>query len=236
MMASSPAAPPSARPPLDLDQRSYPLALSRPVQPWPLPYRRGVGGQRSSAGSMAWRSAAPSSARACSRRCAMPRRSLWSIWLAARLGGFTLLDTQFVTDHFRQFGTVEVDRDDFHRLLEAALRVKGNFLQMLKAATPAEISGSAGCAFSNRVTLGWAEPLPIFIEASTYAACHVEQRLAGGCRILASSRAAMATEDAETAHQQDAKEPPFSLSLLTFSSLPSRSAGPLLPPTLPGRA
>ena len=29
----------------------------------------------------------------------------------------------------------------------------------------------------------------------------------------------MATEDAETAHQQDAKEPPISLSLLTFSSL-----------------
>ena len=59
--------------------------------------------------------------------------------VAARAGGFTLLDTQFVTDHLRQFGTVEVDRDDFQRLLEAALRVKGNFLQMPKAATPAEI-------------------------------------------------------------------------------------------------
>jgi len=63
------------------------------------------------------------------------------VHLASRLiaGGFTLLDTQFVTDHLRQFGTVEVDRDDFQRLLEAALRVKGNFLQMPKAATPAEI-------------------------------------------------------------------------------------------------
>jgi leucyl/phenylalanyl-tRNA--protein transferase len=63
------------------------------------------------------------------------------VHLASRLvaGGFTLLDTQFVTDHLRQFGTVEVDRDDFQRLLEAALRVKGNFLRMPKAATPAEI-------------------------------------------------------------------------------------------------
>ena len=63
------------------------------------------------------------------------------VYLAARLahGGFRLLDTQFVTDHLRQFGTVELNREEFHRLLEAALRVKGNFLQMPKAATPAEI-------------------------------------------------------------------------------------------------
>ena len=76
------------------------------------------------------------------------------------------------------------------------------------------------------------------IEVSTYAGVsRAEQRLAGGCRIFASSRAAIAPEDAETAHQQDAKEPPFSLSLLTFSSLPSPArAGPLLPPTLPDRA
>ncbi|MEM1371390.1 MAG: leucyl/phenylalanyl-tRNA--protein transferase [Pseudomonadota bacterium] len=49
--------------------------------------------------------------------------------LAARLiaGGFGLLDTQFVTDHLRQFGTVEVGRDDFHRQLEMALRVRADF-------------------------------------------------------------------------------------------------------------
>ena len=196
-------------------------------------------GRRSSAGSTAWRSTAPSSARACSPTSAMLRRSRSSIWRRGSLhGGFTLLDTQFVTDHLRQFGTVELNREEFHRLLEAALRVKGNFLQMPKAATPAEILAVLDARFSNRVTLGWAEPHPIFIEASTYAGLsRAEQRLAGGCRILASSRAAMATEDAETAHQQDAKEPPFSLSLLTFSSLPSPArAGPLLPPTLPDRA
>ena len=79
----------------------------------PLPHRRGVartGG--SSAASMAWRSAPRSSARACSPTSATPARWRWCI-SSARLihGGFTLLDTQFVTDHLRQFGTVEVDRD-----------------------------------------------------------------------------------------------------------------------------
>jgi leucyl/phenylalanyl-tRNA--protein transferase len=49
--------------------------------------------------------------------------------LAARLayGGFKLLDTQFVTDHLRQFGTVELNREEFHHLLEAALDVDADF-------------------------------------------------------------------------------------------------------------
>ncbi|MDO9383774.1 MAG: leucyl/phenylalanyl-tRNA--protein transferase [Hyphomicrobiaceae bacterium] len=49
------------------------------------------------------------------------------VHLVARLihGGFVLLDTQFVTDHLRQFGTVEVDRDEFHRQLDEALKHKG---------------------------------------------------------------------------------------------------------------
>lgn len=49
------------------------------------------------------------------------------VHLAARLmhGGFVLLDTQFVTDHLRQFGTIEVDRDEFHRQLDLALKHKG---------------------------------------------------------------------------------------------------------------
>jgi leucyl/phenylalanyl-tRNA--protein transferase len=53
-------------------------------------------------------------------------------------GGFTLLDTQFVTDHLRQFGTVEVDRDDFHRLLDGALKHSADFLRL-----PLDISGPA---------------------------------------------------------------------------------------------
>jgi leucyl/phenylalanyl-tRNA--protein transferase len=65
------------------------------------------------------------------------------VHLIARLvaGGFTLLDTQFVTDHLRQFGTIEVDRGEFQRRLEAALAGKGDFL-----ALPAEITGTEALA------------------------------------------------------------------------------------------
>jgi leucyl/phenylalanyl-tRNA--protein transferase len=45
------------------------------------------------------------------------------VYLIARLkyGGFTLLDTQFVTGHLARFGAIEVSRDEFQRFLEAAL-------------------------------------------------------------------------------------------------------------------
>jgi leucyl/phenylalanyl-tRNA--protein transferase len=51
------------------------------------------------------------------------------VHLVARLrrGGFTLLDTQFVTDHLARFGTVEVSRRKYHRLLETALAGHGDF-------------------------------------------------------------------------------------------------------------
>jgi leucyl/phenylalanyl-tRNA---protein transferase len=51
------------------------------------------------------------------------------VHLVARLrtGGFTLLDTQFVTDHLGQFGTREVERPAFHELLDGALDVQGDF-------------------------------------------------------------------------------------------------------------
>ncbi len=51
------------------------------------------------------------------------------VYLAARLihGGFRLLDTQFVTDHLKQFGTIEIDRTAFHRRLEQALGYSGDF-------------------------------------------------------------------------------------------------------------
>ena len=47
------------------------------------------------------------------------------VYLIARLkyGGFTLLDTQFVTGHLARFGAIEVSREEFQRFLEAALGV-----------------------------------------------------------------------------------------------------------------
>ncbi len=54
------------------------------------------------------------------------------VYLCARLvhGGFTLLDTQFVTDHLKQFGTVEIERGEFHTLLEKALLHEADFLAL----------------------------------------------------------------------------------------------------------
>ncbi len=51
------------------------------------------------------------------------------VHLAARLrrGGFSLLDTQFVTDHLRQFGAVETPRREYHGLLERAVAGDGDF-------------------------------------------------------------------------------------------------------------
>lgn len=54
------------------------------------------------------------------------------VHLIARLraGGYALLDTQFMTDHLRQFGTEEVSRQAYHRMLEAALELDGDFFRM----------------------------------------------------------------------------------------------------------
>ena len=62
------------------------------------------------------------------------------VYLVARLkyGGFTLLDTQFVTGHLARFGAIEVSREEFQRFLEAALAGGGL----------AQGSGSAGASAS----------------------------------------------------------------------------------------
>ena len=51
------------------------------------------------------------------------------VHLVARLkaGNYRLLDTQFVTDHLRTFGAIEVPRPVYHKLLDAALVGEGNF-------------------------------------------------------------------------------------------------------------
>ena len=56
------------------------------------------------------------------------------VHLVARLkaGGFRLLDTQFVTDHLRNFGAVELPRRQYHKLLEAALIGESDFLALGK--------------------------------------------------------------------------------------------------------
>ena len=41
--------------------------------------------------------------------------------------GFVLLDTQWVTDHLKQFGAIEIPRSRYLRQLQAALRVEARF-------------------------------------------------------------------------------------------------------------
>ena len=72
--------------------------------------------------STAWCWAPPSSARACSAPSGMPARSRSCTWSRAlRAGGFTLLDTQFVTAHLSRFGAVEMSRARYLSQLADAL-------------------------------------------------------------------------------------------------------------------
>lgn len=61
------------------------------------------------------------------------------VHLVARMkaGGFSLLDTQFVTDHLEQFGAEEIPRGLYNELLDAALQEPAAFF-----AVPPQLSGS----------------------------------------------------------------------------------------------
>lgn len=54
------------------------------------------------------------------------------VWLVARLraGGFSLLDTQFVTEHLERMGAVEISRGTYHRRLEQALVRPADFWRL----------------------------------------------------------------------------------------------------------
>tara|TARA_B100000676_G_scaffold310035_1_gene375359 strand:- start:1482 stop:2126 length:645 start_codon:yes stop_codon:yes gene_type:complete len=48
-----------------------------------------------------------------------------------KLGGFTLLDTQFVTNHLNQFGAAEIHRSGYRHLLSSALDKSAFFRQKI---------------------------------------------------------------------------------------------------------
>jgi len=54
------------------------------------------------------------------------------IWLVARLkaGGYTLFDTQFITDHLASLGGIEISRSKYHERLEHALEIQGKFFNL----------------------------------------------------------------------------------------------------------
>jgi len=61
------------------------------------------------------------------------------VHLVARLiaGGFVLLDTQFVTDHLRSFGAIEVSRRRYRTMLDRAVSANADFRRL-----PPQVSGT----------------------------------------------------------------------------------------------
>jgi leucyl/phenylalanyl-tRNA--protein transferase len=85
------------------------------------------------------------------------------VHLVARLivGGYRLLDTQFLTEHLTQFGAEEIDRIDYKRRLAAALPVDADFYVLGAGAvdgagtgTGAAFAAGAGRAAGRGVGLG----------------------------------------------------------------------------------
>jgi leucyl/phenylalanyl-tRNA---protein transferase len=76
------------------------------------------------------------------------------VYLAARLihGGFTLLDTQFVTDHLRQFGAIEIPRETFQKQLGEALGHHSGFHELPPDLPPSSVlqlvsqTSNTGCS------------------------------------------------------------------------------------------
>jgi len=68
------------------------------------------------------------------------------VHLVARLqlGGYRLLDTQFLTPHLAQFGGVEVTRSRYHRMLAEALRYRAVFPRDLPGDLAAGAAGGGG--------------------------------------------------------------------------------------------
>ena len=68
------------------------------------------------------------------------------VHLVARLvkGGYSLLDTQFETPHLRQFGVVEIRREDYRARLQRAVRETAQF--------PSELSEAELEAFLQSIT------------------------------------------------------------------------------------
>jgi len=63
------------------------------------------------------------------------------VHLCARLihGGFTLLDTQFVTEHLRQFGTIEIDKAEFQDRLQDAVERVADFARLPNSTPPEQL-------------------------------------------------------------------------------------------------
>lgn len=68
------------------------------------------------------------------------------VHLVARLkyGGFSLLDTQFVTRHLGRFGAIEIPRDDYRQQLNSALARPASFYGVVPDSVVLELLGAEG--------------------------------------------------------------------------------------------
>ena len=70
-----------------------------------------------------------------------------------RTGGYLLLDAQFVTDHLRQFGAVEISRESYHQLLRRAIETPAVFYSETGGVgSPRPWSSAGGAAGSSQST------------------------------------------------------------------------------------
>ena len=78
--------------------------------------------------------------------CATDASKIALVHLVARLrlGGYQLLDTQWLTPHLQQFGGIEISRAHYHRLLADALRYRASFPRDLPPGFTVEGAAVAG--------------------------------------------------------------------------------------------
>lgn len=79
------------------------------------------------------------------------------VWLVARLrvGGFTLLDCQFMTDHLRSLGAIEISQQRYLELLDVALgRAKVPQVSCVASPSPKSVASSAAGAAAAGAALG----------------------------------------------------------------------------------
>ncbi len=68
-------------------------------------------------------------------------------------GGYLLLDTQFVTDHLKRFGALEISRESYQRQLRRALETPATFYcELGGVASPTPWSFSGGSNGSSQST------------------------------------------------------------------------------------
>jgi len=77
------------------------------------------------------------------------------VHLVARLivGGYRLLDAQFMTEHLSQFGAVEISRLDYHRRLALAISADGDFQRAGGDAGAGAATGGAGGGLTGAAAL-----------------------------------------------------------------------------------